>query len=109
MYACASAPNTNMEMVTRIKEKITFFIIVLFVIVNSCSLLQDLVAHQPFAGREHAIREDYDISSYSTFSERMETRQKIRETDTGIELQNRIDDLKLLLSAYHDGVVAEGH
>ena len=67
-----------------------------------------IVAHQPFAGRERAIREDYDISSYSTFSERMETRQKIRETDTGIELQNRIDDLKLLLSAYHDGVVAEG-
>ena len=68
-----------------------------------------IVAHQPFAGRDRAIREDYDISSYSAFSERMETRQMIRETDTGKELQNRIDDLKLLLSAYHDGVVAEGH
>lgn len=68
-----------------------------------------IVAHQPFVGRERAIRENYDIASSSTIFERMDTREKIQETDTGHELQKRIDDLHFLLSAYHDGTVAEGH
>ena len=68
-----------------------------------------IVAHQPFVGRERAIRENYDISSSNNLFERMEVRQKIRETDTGRELQKRIDDLKSLLNAYRDGVVAEDH
>lgn len=68
-----------------------------------------IVAHQPFVGRECAIRENFDISSSTTLFERLESRQKIQETDTGHELQKRIDDLLLLLDAYHDGVVAEGH
>ncbi|MBR4132367.1 MAG: fructose-1,6-bisphosphatase, partial [Oscillospiraceae bacterium] len=42
-----------------------------------------IVAHQPFVGRERAIRENYDIASSTTIFERMEARQKIRETDIG--------------------------
>ena len=57
-----------------------------------------IVAHQPFVGRKRAIAENFDIS-----------RQKIKETDTGRELQKQIDDLLLLLDAFHDGVVAEDH
>ena len=68
-----------------------------------------IVAHQPFVGRERAIRENYDISSSNNLFERMEVRQKIRETDIGRELQKRIDDLRFLLTAYRDGVVAEDH
>lgn len=74
---------------------------------NSYSM--SIVAHQPFAGRERAIRDDYDISSTGILFEHMVSRQKIQETDIGRELQARIDDLNLLLRAYHDGVVAEGH
>ncbi len=66
-----------------------------------------IVAHQPFVGRERAIRENYDITSSTNLFERMEVRQKIMETDTGRELQKRIDDLRLLLDAYRDGVVTE--
>ncbi|MCR5663605.1 MAG: fructose-1,6-bisphosphatase [Oscillospiraceae bacterium] len=68
-----------------------------------------IVAHQPFVGRERAIRENYDIASATTVFERMESRQKIRETDIGRELQARIDDLRLLLEAYRDGAVTEIH
>ena len=68
-----------------------------------------IVAHQPFVGRERAIRENYDIASATTIFERMESRQKIKETDIGHELQARIDDLMLLLEAYRDGVVTETH
>ena len=65
------------------------------------------MAHQPFVGRERAIRENYDIASQTTIFERMEARQKIRETDIGREIQARIDDLNLLLKAYRDGVIRE--
>ena len=68
-----------------------------------------IVAHQPFVGRKRAIAENFDISSSTNVFEPLETRQKIKETDTGRELQKQIDDLLLLLDAFHDGVVAEDH
>ncbi len=68
-----------------------------------------IVAHQPFAGREKAIRENFDISSSTDIFERMENRQRIRETDLGREIQSRIDDLRALLDAFRDGAVLEDH
>jgi len=68
-----------------------------------------IVAHQPFAGREKAIRENYDISSSTNIFERMENRQKVSETDMGREIELRISDLRLLLDAYRDGAVTEDH
>ena len=68
-----------------------------------------IVAHQPFVGRKRAIAENFDISSSTNVFEPLESRQKIKETDTGRELQKQIDDLLLLLDAFHDGVVAEDH
>ena len=68
-----------------------------------------LVSHQPFAGREHAIRENFDIASTSEIFERLESRQKIAETDIGVKLQAQIDDLRALLEAYRSGAVAEDH
>ena len=68
-----------------------------------------IVAHQPFAGRVRAIRENWDITSTTEIFERMETRQKICETDIGRNLQTQIDELQGLLQAFRDGAVAEGH
>lgn len=68
-----------------------------------------IVAHQPFVGHERAVAENFDISSSTDVFEPLENRQKIKETDTGRELQKQIDDLLLLLDAYHDGAVAEDH
>ena len=66
-----------------------------------------LVSHQPFAGRANAIRENRDITSSSVVFERLESRQKIAETDIGRQLQEQINDLMALLSAYRSGAIAE--
>ena len=52
---------------------------------------------------------NYDIASTSDVFERRAKPQKIADTDIGVELQTRIDDLKLLLRAFRDGVVTEDH
>ena len=68
-----------------------------------------IVAHQPFVGKEKAIRDNYDISSSTTIFERLEDRQKVMETDLGRDIQERIADLRKLLDAFRDGVVTEDH
>ena len=68
-----------------------------------------LVSHQPFAGRERAIHENWDISSSSEIFERMEQRMKIRQTDVGRQLQEQIRDLKDLVAAYRAGEIVENH
>jgi len=68
-----------------------------------------IIAHQPFAGKEKAVRENFDITSSSRIFERMEYRQRIADTDIGIELRSRIDDLLALLGAYRSGAVTEDH
>ena len=68
-----------------------------------------LVAHEPFAGRADAIRNNRDIASTSQIFERMDNRQKIAETDIGRQLQEQIDDLMSLLAAYRSGAIAEDH
>ena len=68
-----------------------------------------IVAHQPFVGHTRAVAENFDISSSTNVFEPLESRWKIKETDTGRELQKQIDDLMFLLDAYHDGAVAEDH
>ncbi len=66
-----------------------------------------MVSHEPFVGRVNAIHKNRDITSSSVVFERMESRQKIAETDIGKQLQEQIDDLKALVSAYHSGAIAE--
>ena len=68
-----------------------------------------IVAHQPFEGRENAIRKNTDIVSSTEIFERMEQRIKISQTDQGRNLQSRIDDLRDLLAAYKSGAVKEHH
>ena len=47
--------------------------------------------------------------SMTNIFERLESRQKIEETDLGHELQQRIADLRALLEAYRAGAVPEDH
>ena len=68
-----------------------------------------LVSHEPFVGRDHAIRENKDIVSSSRIFERMEQRMKIAQTDVGRQLQEQIDDLMALLWAYRNGEIVEDH
>ena len=68
-----------------------------------------IVSHEPFEGRENAIRENRDILSSPVIFERMDDKVKIRSTDIGSELQRQVDDLKALLAAYRSGLVKEDH
>ena len=68
-----------------------------------------LVSHEPFSGREDAIRRNRDIVSSSVVFERMESRQKIAGTDIGRQLQDQIDNLMALLQAFRSGAIVESH
>ena len=68
-----------------------------------------IVSHQPFAGRWNAIHKNDDILNESEVFETMETRMRMSQTDEGVELQTRVDDLMMLLEAYRTGAVTENH
>ena len=68
-----------------------------------------IVAHQPFAGKKHAVQSNADIDNDSDIFERMERRLKVADTDEGKELQARVDELMDLLDAYRSGAVTENH
>ena len=68
-----------------------------------------IVSHQPFAGKNRAIHANADIDNDSYIFERMETRLKVADTDEGIMLQTKVDDLMALLDAYRSGAVTENH
>jgi len=68
-----------------------------------------IVSHQPFAGKWNAIHKNDDIQNDSTVFEKLENRMRVHQTDEGIELQTRVDDLMMLLEAYRSGAVTEDH
>ena len=68
-----------------------------------------MVSHQPFAGKRRALEENNDIVNESVIFEKMENRMRVADTDEGLELQTRVDDLMLLLQAYRNGAVRERH
>ncbi len=76
-------------------------------IFNSRSLR--IVSHEPFEGRRKAIHDNHDIANESIIFEKMQNRIKVSQTDQGLELQARVDDLKMLLAAYRTGAVKEDH
>ena len=68
-----------------------------------------MVSHQPFAGKQKALDRNDDIVNDSVVFEKLETRMKVADTEEGMELQTRVDDLMMLLAAYRSGAVREGH
>ena len=68
-----------------------------------------IVSHQPFTSKWNAVHKNDDIRNDSEIFEKMETRMRIRDTDEGAELQDRVDMLMLLLDAYRSGAVTEDH
>jgi len=68
-----------------------------------------IVSHQPFAGKRAAIRENHDIANDSLVIEELESRMKVAQTDQGVGLQDKVNDLLDLLEAFRTGAVAENH
>jgi fructose-1,6-bisphosphatase-3 len=66
-----------------------------------------IIQHQPFVSAAKAIRDGDDIISETTVLEFSNKRKLVRDTDIGCELQNQIDDLVHLVSAYRSGIIKE--
>ncbi len=74
-------------------------------VVNSYGMR--LVAHEPFESTESAILHESDIFSDSIILETTSLRQKIADTEIGMELRESIHQLEELLQAYRDGILIE--
>lgn len=66
-----------------------------------------LVKHDPFTSTYEAIEHMEDIQSESVVSEFSSHRMLVRDTNKGKILIEQIRDLKLLLQAYHHGLIKE--
>ena len=67
-----------------------------------------LVSHSPFEGKMAAVEENKDIlSAEDVIFEMMSKRQFVIDTDQGNVFEERIDDLRMLLEAYREGVVQQ--
>lgn len=66
-----------------------------------------LTSHEPFSSVEEAITDEKDILSTMVAQKSNTERVLIKSTDLGKEIQNKIDALKLLLSAYRDGIISQ--
>ena len=75
-------------------------------IYNSYGLL--LASHAPFVSAERAIKENVDVQTHTEILERNQVRIRIKDTDEGREIQQKIDHLQDLLRAYRTGLIKEG-
>lgn len=64
-------------------------------------------AHETFAGRAEAIKNNKDIISDSAIFECANDKIRVRDTDTGTRIRDRIADLMMLLHAYESGEIKE--
>jgi len=74
-------------------------------IFNSFGLV--LVEHKEFGSKQQAIEDEKDIISDRIFIERNAKRKQVSDTDVGKLLQAQVDDLKMLLGAYREGLIKE--
>ncbi|MDO4556331.1 MAG: fructose-bisphosphatase class III, partial [Lachnospiraceae bacterium] len=74
-------------------------------IYNSYGLM--LSAHEPFTSAESAVEHESDIQSERVAVKLTEKRRLVGDTDTGVVLRERIEELKELLKAYRAGVIIE--
>ncbi len=72
---------------------------------NSYQLL--ISEHQPFTGIDAVINDNNDMHSKNITVEDYKQRITIENTDSGLAISNRINNLKLLLYAYRNGIIEQ--
>ncbi len=72
---------------------------------NSYGLI--LSANEPFDSKADAIKDEIDIKYDIMVNEKVTQRKNVSDTDIGKKIQNEIDGLKLLLTAYKEGKMKE--
>ncbi len=66
-----------------------------------------LKAHEAFKSVEEALTRNADIQSETTRFDVAERRLMVSDTDTGEEIRQHINDLRMLLDAYRNGILPE--
>ncbi len=64
-----------------------------------------LQAHEPFFDRADAIKNNADIISETIIFEHKADKMRIRETDRGMDIRERISDLLMLMEEYEKGSI----
>lgn len=64
-------------------------------------------AHEPFLDTQNAIKNNADIISDTVVFEHASSKIKVKDTDGGRAISNKIEDLKELLSAFENGLLKE--
>lgn len=72
---------------------------------NSYGLL--LAANKPFESKQHAIETECDLQSEIVLRKENVERKRVADTDIGAKLKGEIEDLKMLLTAYREGMIKE--
>lgn len=66
-----------------------------------------LAAHEPFVSTQKAIENELDIHSTTKILEQNTHRIRVRDTDAGAQIQQKIDELSRLLEAFRSGEIKE--
>lgn len=66
-----------------------------------------LAVNEPFESKIKAIREGSDIKSEIILKENVDNRKRVSDTDIGKKIKEEISDLKMLLTAYKEGILKE--
>lgn len=66
-----------------------------------------LATHEPLESTQVAVEKEIDIHSAKRVVEEVDRRAIIADTDKGRQLQQQVDDLQRLLTAYHAGIIPE--
>lgn len=66
-----------------------------------------LVSHNTFTSTEDVIENEVDVHSDTVITERVTHRQRVRDTEDGRKMQEKIRDLEQLLHAYRSGQILE--
>ncbi len=74
-------------------------------ITNSYQML--ISEHHPFKGVDEVIKNDDDMHSKNILVDTYEKRVIVSDTDNGINIKNKINDLKMLLEAYETGLIQQ--
>jgi fructose-1,6-bisphosphatase-3 len=64
-----------------------------------------IVAHNPFDGVENVVKNNTDISSTQEEFIPYKVRQTVKDTNDGIKLNEKLNDLYRLLEAYRLGII----
>ena len=66
-----------------------------------------LAAHEPLESAQAAVEKELDIHSSQRVVETVAARTLVADTDTGAQIKEQIADLKKLLEAYRQGIIAQ--